>query len=302
MKKNYICFVAGKSGGHLLPCITKAKKTVEQNFETQILFFSTNTHLDKEILQNNSFIKEPIFLPLASLTKKGIFNYCYFIATFISSFLISFRELYKKKPAKIISMGGAVSLPVCFAGYLLQIPLELLELNVVPGKTIKALAPLATSLATCFQETQKYFSQKCYLSEYPLRFSKSDQIKSSTARLNLNLDPDKKTIFIVGGSQGSLFINNAIKIWLEKSDNNYQNFQIIHQVGKSDTTDWNKFYKSLEIKAFIFDFYNHIEQCYSAADLIICRSGAGTLFEAKFFNKPCITIPLETKSQILLKN
>jgi UDP-N-acetylglucosamine--N-acetylmuramyl-(pentapeptide) pyrophosphoryl-undecaprenol N-acetylglucosamine transferase len=294
MKKNYLCFVAGKSGGHLLPCITKAKKIVEHNPAITILFFSTNTHLDNELLQKYPFIQEHISLPLTSLAQKKILTYFHFIRTFISSFFLSFTVLYKKKPSKIISMGGSVSLPVCFAGKLLNIPIELFELNAVPGETIKTLAPFSTSITTCFNEAQKHFTQKCFMAEYPLRFDKSKIIQPSKARINLRLDPLKKTIFVLGGSQGSLFINNCVKTWLTNGIKN--DIQIIHQVGINDATDWNSFYNNLGMNAFIFSFYDQIEQCYSAADLIICRSGAGTLFEVAFFNKPCITIPLETKS------
>ena len=296
MKNNYICFVAGKSGGHLLPCITAAKKIVENNPATQILFFSTQTSLDKELLQKYSFIKENIYLPLSSLGRKGIFSYIRFALTFVSSFFISFKTLYNKRPSKIISMGGAVSLPVCLVGSLLKVPIELIELNVIPGKTIKTLAQFSDSISICFQETQKYFTQKCYITEYPLRFNKSALLPSTTARKQLGLDPHKKTIFVLGGSQGSLSINNYIKSWLQNSKSSFDSLQIIHQTGTNDYTDWKTFYKNLNITALVFSFYHEIHYCYSAADLIICRSGAGTLFEIAYFNKPCITIPLETIS------
>ena len=72
--------------------------------------------------------------------------------------------------------------------------------------------------------------------------------------------------------------------------------QIIHQTGSTDTTDWKNFYESAGVTAHIFSYYPHLALMYSAADLIICSAGAGTLFEIKFFNKQCIIIPLSTST------
>ncbi len=293
---DFICFVAGKSGGHLLPCITLAKKISEQDPQKKILFFTNQSTLDKDIIAANNCINVHTLLPLSSLASKSIFSLSSFCITMISSLCISFYYLLKYKPKKIISTGGSVSLPVCFAASLLRIPIELIELNVVPGKAITTLAPLATTISLCFQETQKYFNQKCYFTEYPLRFTAQSRIAKTAALKYLGLDPSKKTVFIIGGSQGSLYINNLVKQWIEQSIRIKNEFQFIHQIGTSDSTNWKEFYVSQGIEAFTFSFFNRIEYCYSGADLIICRSGAGTLFEIKFFNKPCITIPLETKA------
>lgn len=295
MKKKYICFVAGKSGGHLLPCLTAAKKIIDHDATKEILFFSTKGKLDNQLLQRYPFIQQQCALPLSSLSRKNIISLIRFIITFFYSFFISLWVLYRIKPEKIISMGGAVSLPVCFAGVVLRIPLELLELNAIPGKALEMLAPLASTISCCFKETQKYFSQKCYITSYPLRFTKADSLPVTVARTHLGLDPHKKTIFIIGGSQGSVFINDCIKKWVEKSSCNGE-IQVIHQTGSYDTIDWNTFYKDHKIDCFTFSFYHALEYCYSAADLIICRAGAGTLFEVAFFDKPCITIPLETSA------
>ncbi len=97
----------------------------------------------------------------------------------------------------------------------------------------------------------------------------------------------------MGGSQGSLFLNTCIKKWIQQAADT-QDIQFIHQIGHQDTFDWQTFYNNNNIAAYIFTFSNTIQDCYNAADVIICRAGAGTLFEIAFFNKPCITIPLET--------
>ena len=82
-----------------------------------------------------------------------------------------------------------------------------------------------------------------------------------------------------------------MKQWLPTQ---HHAIQIIHQLGNHETDEWHTFYTSLKIPALIFSFHHEIEYCYAAADLVLCRAGAGTLFELIFFQKPSIVVPLET--------
>lgn len=289
MKKN-ICFVAGKSGGHIIPCITLAKQC-----KNTIIFFSTDAVLDQSILKQPLIIKH-IMLPLGTLQYNRIYHYPMFFVKIVISFYKSIRSLHTYKPKKVISTGGLVSLPVCIAAKLLCIPIELYELNAIPGKTTKIIARFAHKIFVCFEQAKTFFSaKKCTYTPYPIRFFKNDIcITQQKARKKLALNPNKKTIFVLGGSQGSVFLNNLVKKIIKYAKNN--DIQIIHQTGTNDTTNWQLFYKSKSIPAFIFNYNEKLAHCYAAADLVICRSGAGTLFELIFFNKKCITIPLETKS------
>jgi len=287
-----ICYVSGHSGGHIIPSITQAKKELEQNKNLKILFFSTNSKLDKTILKKHSFLNT-VYLPITNLPKNKLLL-PKFLLTLLFSFFKSFYLLVKNRPTKIISMGGLVSIPVCIAGKILCIPIELYELNVEPGKTINLLSKITPQINICFDSTKKYFpTKKCNLISYPIKFDLTTKdITQQQALERINFDTNLKTILILGGSQGSLFLNNLIKDLV--SDKNNLNIQIIHQTGKIDNFDWQSFYKNLSIPAITFSYHDEMEFYYTASDLVICRSGAGTLAEIVFFNKKCITIPLET--------
>ncbi len=296
MKKSYICFVAGKSGGHLLPCIAKAQQIIAQQPETEILFFTTKNILDKKIIEQYPCIKHIVFLPIRPFAQKHFWRYPSFFWHLIYSFFMSLFFLYRYKPTIIISMGGLISIPVCLAGKALSLPITLYELNVIPGKAIQALAPLADSLFICFQKTQDYFKKKCTIAEYPLRFTQHHKaITKEEAREKLGLKKNIPTIVIFGGSQGSLFLNNIIKSWVA-TIHSHEAVQIIHQIGNHDIQEWHNFYNTLEVTAIVFSFQHEIEQYYAAADIIVCRAGAGTLFEILFFQKPTIVVPLETNT------
>jgi UDP-N-acetylglucosamine--N-acetylmuramyl-(pentapeptide) pyrophosphoryl-undecaprenol N-acetylglucosamine transferase len=288
------CFVAGKSGGHIIPCLTIAdNKKCVQNERINILFFSSNTPLDKAILSQDNRISWHIMLPLRS--RAGSFFATLWYA--IKSFFISFFYLCKHRPEEIITTGGIVAIPPCIAGFILRIPITLYSLDAVPGKAIQLLAPLATSVITPFASSQSYFpAHKFSIKPYPVKYKNIPIPDQTTALHTLGFSAHKRTIVILGGSQGSLFLNNFMKTFIQSSFFDPKTMQIIHQTGGADSTDWQNIYQEKNISAYVFSYMPNLENIYSAADLIICRAGAGTLFEVHFFNKPCIIIPLEAQT------
>lgn len=293
-----ICYVAGKSGGHIMPCITHAQKLKNKQKADTIIFFSTQAKLDKNITKNKKIIDQTITLPFANVPGKKIWRYPYFMYCMAVSFLKSLFHLTRTQPDMVISMGGLICVPVCLAAKLLRIPFDLYEVNVEPGKAITFLAPMARTLYICFTVTQKYFTKiTCVKTEYPVRYSQEDkQMTQEQALEKIQFTRNRKTIFILGGSQGSLFINNVIKRWLDQTPDMHQHIQIIHQTGALDTHDWKNYFQELGIPAITFAYQDNLTPYYIASDMIICRSGAGTLAETLFFQKPCTTIPLETHS------
>lgn len=288
-KQKIICFVAGHSGGHIIPCLTLANKYSDY----KINFITTNKKLDNQILSNQN-LNKILNLNLHKIPNK-IFHLPKFAFLLIFSFFKSFIFLIKDRPKKLITTGGLIGIPVFIAAKLLQIKSEIYELNVVPGKTTKFLEKLKPEIKICFEESQKYFKNKCTVIDYPVRFSEKDKsADKSEIYKKISFDSNKKTILILGGSQGSIFLNDITQKFLEKY--NLQNIQIIHQTGANDKRNWPEFYKTKNIPSLIFSYNQNIKEFYLISDLILCRAGAGTLAEIIFFNKKCITIPLEANT------
>lgn len=291
IKKSTLCLVTGKSGGHIIPCLNIAQRWKEENHYSTIVFFSTNSSLDHAIINHNKLVD--IHIPLTFGTHA---QYIRSIGHALKAFYISFKFFWRHKPEKIISTGGAVAIPVCLAAWVLRIPIELYELNAVPGKAIKFLSPFASRILVCFNYAQQFFSaHKCKYISYPIRFNETDYIHKEHALQYLRFSADKKTLFIIGGSQGSQYLNDLMREWIEQFTHIYNQIQIIHQTG-TDTFDWHNFYKTNNIPAHVFSYNNNLAHYYNAADLIISRAGAGLLFEIMFFKKQCLIIPLETKT------
>lgn len=297
MNNQLVAFVAGRSGGHIIPALTLAQAIKNEHPATDIIFFTTAYPLDQAIIKKHGrVISKYVALNLGNVPFFNIFKILVFLINFARAFYKSIKTLRAHKPNHVIAMGGYISIPVCLAARILKIPIHLYDLDAKPGKGTRFLAHYAQKIFICFEQARDYLpANKCEVTAYPIRFEKSAQdLSLDTALEQLHLQPNKKTIFINGGSQGSVFINNRVKEWLELNPHLSSLIQIIHQTGSTDTTNWQEFYREQEIPALIFAYKEDLAACYVAADLIICRSGAGSLFEALFFGKPCLTIPLET--------
>lgn len=293
-----VCYVAGKSGGHIIPCLTLAHEEKQKSPETRILFFTTNAELDRRIIKNSPHVTTHVTLPLAKNSISGILSGIALICKLIISTCKLFYYLITQRPSAMICTGGFIAVPATVCARILAIPVELYELNVEPGKAIKFLSSWSVTVKTCFAHTQQYLPRKkCIKTTYPIRFfNMSKQMCQQEALQELGLEQSRKTILILGGSQGSLEINNMIHGFITAHPELHHTIQIIHQIGQKDTFNWPAFYAQHTIPNLVFNFCSDLGPHYAAADLVLCRSGAGTLFEILFFGKPCITVPLITKT------
>lgn len=288
MKK--ILYVAGKSGGHIVPALTHAEQFLKLHSDYEIDMITTDAPLDRQLLADAPFIYQHWVLPLGSVKRSSLFDYVRIVTRLVRAWWQSVKILRRERPERVISMGGFVSVPVCLAAWILRIPFDIYELNVIPGTAVKVLSPFATHIFVCFEKTKSYFSQKKTVSaRYPVRFSEHDKVDKETARRHLGLDPQKKTIFVIGGSQGSRLLNTIIQQFVERRPE----LQAIHQTGADSIIEVSAWYKQHQIPALMFPYRDDIQWCYAAADLVITRAGSGALHEVLFFEKPAIIIPLE---------
>lgn len=297
IREPFICYVAGKSGGHIIPALTHAQTERCKNKALRVLFFSTNSALDRSLLKNHKEIAVYQPLALGNIPRKNILLWPHFIVQLITVVWQSFSLLRRYRPAKVVSMGGYISVPVCFVARLLGIPVEVYELNVVPGAAVKLLSRWAQVTHLCFSQTKQYLPKTANwkLTTYPLRYTDDDRFGMWHARTMLGIPEDGQVILVLGGSQGSHFINEIMQKYVMQTKH-YADYYIIHQTGVADVDAVRTFYKQQHIPALVFSYRPDIHLCYAAADVVVARAGAGTLFELLFFNKFSLIIPLETST------
>lgn len=193
------------------------------------------------------------------------------------------RVLKQIKPDVIFSKGGYVALPVCLAGRMLKIPIVAHESDSSFGLANKIILKLCKTMCVNFKTLEGKNKKIVYTG--PI-FSK-DFEKQTKKKLGLNLDNNKPTMLIVGGSLGSQKINDML---LPIIKDLIKDFNIIHLTGKGN----------LKIKSY--DNYNSLEtsddmvSLYNFADFVLGRSGAGVTAECFYKKLPMILIPLENKA------
>ena len=295
MNKKRIAYIAAHSGGHILPALTHAHQKLKDKEYTQALFFSSSKPLDVRLIRKYKQQEiKPILLPLTGHPKE-VLHYFFFPIQILGSFFITLYWLLRRRPEKIISMGGILSIPVCFAGYILGIPFELYELNVEPGKAINLLSRWAQEVHICFDQTVQFLPNiTTSKADYPLRYQAYAFADKKTILDAFRFSPSRTTLLIIGGSQGSIFINQLIKNWLTLSDS--QQFQIIHQTGSHDPFDYKQWYETQKIPALVFEYADDLAPYYQVADYAIGRAGAGSIAEMEFFTVKSLLIPLVTEA------
>jgi UDP-N-acetylglucosamine--N-acetylmuramyl-(pentapeptide) pyrophosphoryl-undecaprenol N-acetylglucosamine transferase len=302
MTPEMLFVVAAGSGGHILPAITLAHEWQQAQPDRVITFFTGSSPLERHIISQQRAMPT-VFTSLAKVSKKHWFRGMLFIP---QAFCLLIQSLYLAlvhRPERVITTGGIHAIPVCIGAWLARRPIDLYELNVTPGKAIMLLKAIATNVFCVFDEA-KEFLPMAQTVPYPLRRAIQKNPISHTALIaEINAKQQnknhwipftchRKTIFILGGSQGSLLLNKFIKNFLLAHPNIKTQIQLIHQTGAFEEANWEAFYQEHGIAAISFSYDPLITLYYQAADLIICRAGAGTLFEIAYFERPCIVVPL----------
>ncbi len=224
------------------------------------------------------------------------------IPKFLIGIIESLFKVYFIMPDVIFSKGGTGALPVVLAGWFYKIPIIIHESDAAPGLTNSLSSRFASRIAVSFPKTLEYFSpDKTALVGTPVRnVLLADIPPQASSKEKLGFDPAKPLTLVLGGSQGAQRINEFIIANLIPL---IKETQILHQTGAANFNVIEMLAKTAlgasaqtnTKKAYIpLPYLNQDEMktALAAADLVICRSGSGTISEISAFGKPAMLIPL----------
>jgi UDP-N-acetylglucosamine--N-acetylmuramyl-(pentapeptide) pyrophosphoryl-undecaprenol N-acetylglucosamine transferase len=273
MREKVIIAVGG-TGGHVLPSEKIAKKLKE---DYDIIFMGVG------LSKNPFFHKEGVsYIEVrGSSLSSGIWN---FVKENLFGIFEAKAILKKLQPKFVVGFGSFHAFPVLQASFSLQIPYYLFEFNTVPGRVNRIYSRSARKVFIHFRPREKRILGN--LVEIDFALDKISYVEKNAAKTHFGLDVNKPVILVFGGSLGANTINEIMK---EVADNLKSEFQIIHFTGKE--SELGAYYKSLGIKSYVRPFSKEIDIAWQAADLAICRSGAGAMREMIYFKKPVIMIP-----------
>lgn len=204
----------------------------------------------------------------------------------LHGFLQARRLLGRIRPNVVFSKGGFVSVPVVMAAKTRHIPVIIHESDLTPGLANKLAMPSATKVCCNFPETLPYLpKEKAVLTGSPIRQELLHGNKQA-AKDFCGFTDDLPILMVMGGSIGSVYINNAIRGCI---DTLLTKYQIIHLCGKGNIDESLKDKKGYAQFEYISE---NLPDLFSAADLVVARAGANSICELLALHKPNILIPL----------
>lgn len=285
-----IVFAGGGTGGHVYPAIAIADALKKRGAVPE--FVGTADRLEAKIVPQAGYTLHPIAsrplsrrfdvkLPLTALANAA-------------GTLQSFALLRKLKPDVVIATGGYVCFPLVFAARALRTlslyrgPIALFEPNARPGLTNRLLAPLVDEVWGAFDDGDARFAGKYVKTGVPVRASLAHLPSRDEAVSRIGLNPNRKTLLAMGGSQGARAINDALTA-LIKSDGLPPGWQLLQVTGERE---YDRVRAELGASdSVVRPYLNDVADAYAAADLVLARAGASTLGELAALGKPAILVP-----------
>lgn len=281
-----IILTGGGTAGHITPNIALIPELKSAGFEVH--YIGTKEGMERQLIEPLGIAFHSIhagklrrYLDLKNLTD---------IFRILRGFSEALAVIAKIKPKVVFSKGGFVSSPVVWASWVYRIPVVIHESDITPGLANKLSIPFATKICYTFPETNKYLPlKKGVLTGLPVRESllRGDAVKG---RQICGFNDNKPVLMVIGGSQGSEVLNNAIRSVLNQITDK---FNLCHLCGKNGVDfglDKISGYKQ-------FDYVNEdLPHLLALSDLVISRAGATTLFELLALKKPNLLIPLSKQA------
>ncbi len=282
----------GGTGGHIFPAVSIANAVKRQHPEAEILFVGAEGRMEMQRVPAAGYkiIGLPVrglVRPLWSLKNIGV----------MFDFLRSKRKvkaiIQDFQPQVAVGVGGYASAPTLNAAYSMGIPCLIQEQNSYAGVTNRSLAKKAQKICVAYSGMERFFpADKIIMTGNPVRQNLlENQTSQEEARQSFGLEPDKKTVLIVGGSLGARTVNESVLAHLD--DIRKSNVQFIWQTGKYYSQSISEALEKSEAvpNLKVMDFIGCMDYAYAAADLVVSRAGASSISELCLLGKPCVLVP-----------
>lgn len=289
--RNYrIIISGGGTGGHIFPAISIANAFKTRYPNTEFLFVGAEDRMEMERVPAAGY--KIVGLPVSGFDRSKLLNNVKVLARLVKSLLLAKKTIKEFKPDIAIGVGGYASGPTLWMATALGIPALIQEQNSYAGVTNKLLAKKVQKICVAYENMERFFpKEKIVLTGNPVRADLEEaQNKREEALAFFGLNPEKKTVLVVGGSLGARTINRSIEGGLDQffaSD-----VQVIWQTGRYYYNEASKHLKAYRgIPVWCSDFITRMDYAYSAADLVISRAGAGSISELCLLGKPVVLVP-----------
>lgn len=278
----------GGTGGHIFPAIAIANTIRKKMPDAQILFVGAIGRMEMEKVPQAGY--EIKGLPIAGFQRGSVIKNLRLPFKLLNSLLSAFGTIKEFKPDVAIGVGGYASGPLLRVASLCGVPTVIQEQNSFAGITNKLLAKKASVICTAYEGMEFVFpKEKIVLTGNPVR---SEIVNMNAAREEavryFGLNPQKKTILILGGSLGAKTLNKSVEAAIERIK--ASDIQILWQTGKIYFDECSKLAEGVpHLHATMF--IDRMDLAYTCADVIVSRAGALSISELQIVGKPVILVP-----------
>ncbi|WGW00821.1 undecaprenyldiphospho-muramoylpentapeptide beta-N-acetylglucosaminyltransferase [Vibrio sp. YMD68] len=285
MKKNKrLLVMAGGTGGHVFPGLAVAKKLQQQGWD--IRWLGTADRMEADLVPKHGI--EIDFIKVKGIRGQRMVGLLQAPFQILAAILQARNYIKAWQPDVVLGMGGYVSGPGGIAAWLSGVPVVLHEQNAVAGLTNQWLSKIAKKV---FQAFPGAFPDAQVVGN-PVREDVA-AITEPESRLAARSTPIR--ILVMGGSQGARILNHTLPEVMGQLGDQYQ---ILHQAGRSNQTDVSERYQQHNVANFeAVEFIDDVAAAYQWADLVVCRSGALTVSELSAAGVGAIFIPFMHKDR-----
>ena len=286
-----IIISGGGTGGHIFPAVSIANALKAKRPDARILFVGALGRMEMQRVPAAGY--DIVGLPVCGFDRKHLWRNIAVLWKLAKSQLKARRIIKEFRPQVAVGVGGYASGPTLKVAGMMGIPTLIQEQNSYAGVTNKLLAQKAEKICVAYEGMERFFpAGKIIMTGNPVRQDLLDrQTDRSEAVRSFGLDPEKKTILIIGGSLGACTINQCVLSHLDLIRSS--GVQFIWQTGKIYIDDARRrVAEAGELPMLhVTDFISRMDLAYSAADLVISRAGAGSISEFCLLRKPVVLVP-----------
>lgn len=278
-------FAGGGTGGHLFPGIAVAEELLARNADARILFAGSEREIEREIVARAGYEHRPLDVEPSTGFRRHPIRFLWRTWKALRAAKVFLAEL---QPRVVIGLGGFASVPIVKAAYSARIPVILLEQNIVAGRATRWLARRADRVCLSFDETIGIRSNRpsVVVTGNPVRRAINRIVRESSLTSSR-----RSTLLVLGGSQGSEAVNQAMLDCAASLQSVLEDWKIIHQTGSSQLDDVRATYARLGLDARVYSFMSDLVDAYTEASIVISRAGATTLAELACVGIPAVLIP-----------
>jgi len=287
----------GGTGGHIFPALSIADAIKEREPDAEILFIGANGRMEMERVPAAGYKIEG--LDVSGFDRSNLFRNISVLFKLGKALLKARKIIHKFNPDAVIGVGGYVSGPTLKVAQSLSIPTIIQEQNSYAGVTNKLLAKSANLICVAYDNMERFFpKERIRLLGNPIREGLlSNNISKEEAYKTLGLNPNCKTLLVIGGSLGARSINDGISI-LAKDIAGDSSIQVLWQTGKRYYEELSaSISKDNATNIHIRPFIDRMDMAYKVADLVVSRAGASSISELAVLGKASILIPSPNVSE-----